>query len=271
MAASGANATANAVPPPLRLAMLKCLCVLRSRKCFAPNELASLLVHLGGVNDKPMRRQCRHQLVAEVRNSHRGLQKDLALSRHVRSLLRRQLTHGDGPSARRAVGVAVKLYKTGSWRDADTVALLVAAADHADAATARAAVLFFLGRDEEETGDDDGDDDDLDSDDDGGDAKRPRQYSDKSTKSSFITKEDIYKATKKGTVSSKKKKQKKLDRAVRSMQKQAKREEDGDNLDVATGSQPRFAALELLRDPQQFAERLFKRCTRGASGGPRAL
>lgn len=248
-ACGSAASTVCSVPPPLRLALLKCLCILRSRGCFPAEELASLLIYLSGVSDKAVRRQCHHQLVSEVRNACRGSRRDFSLSRHVRTLLRRQLSLGDGSSARRAVAVAVSLYRSGAWRDSDTIALLADAADHSDAAASRAAVRFFLGRDEEEAGSggDDDDDDDDDEEEVGGKSGRGKSSA---AHGQFVSREEVYKATKKGTVASKKKKQKKLDRAVRSLNKLARREEEGEGIHSGGASQPRFAALELLRDPQ---------------------
>ena len=70
------------------------------------------------------------------------------------------------------------------------------------------------------------------------------------------SKEDIYKAFNTGTLASKKKKQRKLQRVIRTMKKETRREQAKD------GSEG-FAALQLLHDPQSFSERLFGRLQAG--------
>jgi protein SDA1 len=100
-----------------------------------------------------------------------------------------------------------------------------------------AALKFFLGTDEKN---DDGSESDS-SDDDGpasGTAVQPN-------------KEDVYKAFKKGTGPTKKKKQAKLKRVMQSLKKQQRAKEGGGAVS--------FAALQLLNDPQGFAEKLFAR------------
>lgn len=67
-----------------------------------------------------------------------------------------------------------------------------------------------------------------------------------------VSKEEIYKAHKKGTASSKKKKQAKLERVMRSLAKQQRNK----SREMDHGS---HAPLQHVHDPQNFAEKLFRR------------
>lgn len=85
-----------------------------------------------------------------------------------------------------------------------------------------AAIKFFLGQDELDPDDSDAEDDD-------------------SPKVVNPTKTEVYKATKKGTVSSKKKKAAKLKRVMAAVKKQQRK---------TTRNFENFAAIQLLNDPQ---------------------
>eukprot|EP00850_Spirogloea_muscicola_P008425 SM000045S16170 [mRNA] locus=s45:58613:62583:- [translate_table: standard] len=103
-----------------------------------------------------------------------------------------------------------------------------------------AALKFFLTVD---TADEEGSDDDDEGDDEG-----PSQKS-----AVALDRGDVYKAFHKGTTSSKKKKQAKLRRVMAGLKKQQRRVSKG------AYNAPSFAALQLLQDPQGFAEKLFAR------------
>lgn len=100
-----------------------------------------------------------------------------------------------------------------------------------------AALKFFLGTDERT--------------DDGSESESSDDEAPGATPAVQPNKEDIYKAYKKGTGSSKKKKQAKLKRVMQSLKKQQRSKEGGGAVS--------FAALQLLNDPQGFVERLFAR------------
>jgi protein SDA1 len=103
------------------------------------------------------------------------------------------------------------------------------------------ALRYLLGYDqavEEEDEDNSSDDEDDDT--------------SKKTGISGVTKEEIYKAHKKGTTSSKRKKQAKLERVMRSLAKQQRNK----SREMDHGS---HAPLQHVHDPQNFAEKLFSR------------
>ena len=107
------------------------------------------------------------------------------------------------------------------------------AAFHKSSPVMLAAVKFFLGQDEREEADED--DDDMD---DGPKASKP-------------TAKDYYNATKKGTHNTKRKKEKRLKRVEAAVKKQEAK--------AARSPHEAFSALQLMHDPQTFAERLFSR------------
>ena len=153
--------------------------------------------------------------------------RDDRLNRAVQAVLRGAAGTGERTAARCALGVLTRLWRRGVWRDARTANAVADAALHADDTVALAALKFFLG--EDEAGGADSDDEDGGAE--GGRAAR-----------SGPSKLEMYRATKLGTTATKKRKQARLKRVQRAVDKAARKEKAGG----AEG----FAAIHLLHDPQ---------------------
>lgn len=150
------------------------------------------------------------------------------------------LQDDDENKSKRALAVLAELNRRKIWVDERTSNAICNACFHKSSRIMISALRYLLGYDqavEEEDEDDSSDDED----DDGKKAGVPA-----------ISKEEIYKAHKKGTTSSKRKKQAKLERAMRSLAKQQRNK----SREMDHGS---HAPLQHVHDPQSFAEKLFRR------------
>ncbi|GLB35212.1 putative protein required for actin cytoskeleton organization and cell cycle progression [Lyophyllum shimeji] len=127
----------------------------------------------------------------------------------------------DGEEAMWAVILAKELWRKGIWTDAKTVAIIALACFHPVTKVQSASVHFFLGSDEEIADSDDEEEEEVD--------VRALQH-----------RREINKKTRSG--------QKKLQKALNAAKKKRR------NKTVPSAN---FPALELLNDPQTFAEKLY--------------
>eukprot|EP00882_Tetradesmus_deserticola_P021636 GHRQ01023421.1.p2 GENE.GHRQ01023421.1~~GHRQ01023421.1.p2 ORF type:complete len:426 (+),score=238.19 GHRQ01023421.1:262-1539(+) len=221
----------------LRRSMVQALILLRNRNQLDPALLLPLLFKLFRVNDKQLRELLFRHIIADLKASNqRG--RNERLNKTVQSFLYGVLADDNELAAKKSLAVLSELWRRHIWRDGRTVNCIASAVFHKSPAVMAAALKFFLGQDAAAADGDDSDDED-------GDGEQGK------TVVVAPTKEEVYKATQKGTKSSKRKKQAKLKRVMATLKKHARKE-------AALGSEG-FAALHLLHDPQGFAEQLFGR------------
>ncbi|KAL4857462.1 hypothetical protein ACK3TF_002330 [Chlorella vulgaris] len=225
--------------PTLRQTLVKALILLRNRQQLSPTQLLPLLFRLFRVQDKALRQLVFRHITADIKNANRK-QRNERLNRAVQNFMYSVIQDEHEGSAKKGLAVLTEMWRRHVWRDARTVNVIAAATQHKSSRIMLAAVKFFLGQDLVSEGDN-ADDSDSDAED--------------KAVVSAASREDIYAAFHKGTNSSKKKKQKKLKRVQASVKRQ-QRKEDGTRHET-------FAALQLLHDPQGFAEKLFKRLQHG--------
>ena len=227
-----------ALDPPLRQSLVKALILLRNKQQLPATELLPVLFRLFRVPDKALRQLVFRHITADIKAANKRGRND-RLNRSVQNFMYSVLADEHEGTAKRGLAVLTEMWRRHVWRDARTVNVIASAALHRNPRIMMAALKFFLGQDEPRE-----DGDGSDSEDDGG-----------RTAVQGPSKEDVYKAYKKGTTSSKKKKQKKLARVMLSVKRAARRE--------GGGRHESFAALQLLHDPQGFADRLFSRLRAG--------
>ncbi|KAH7622813.1 hypothetical protein Ndes2526B_g02092 [Nannochloris sp. 'desiccata'] len=224
--------------PSLRTSLVKALILLRNKRQLGASELLPLLFKLFRLQDKALRQLVFRHVTSDIKAANKNGRAN-NLNRSTQSFLYSVLADEHEGTAKRGLAVLIEMWRRHVWRDARTVNVIASAVFHKSPRVMLASLKFFLGQDiAEDEGDSDNDDND-------GEKKAATGPS----------KEDVYKAFKKGTVSSKKKKQKKLQRAMTAVRKANKKEEGG--------GQASFAALQLLHDPQGFAEKLLVRLRTG--------
>ncbi|ACO63536.1 predicted protein [Micromonas commoda] len=223
--------------PHLRRSLVSALILLRNRGSATAAELLPLFFKLFRCQDKQLRVMIFRHIVADVKGANKTRRNE-ALNRQVQNFLAAALKDENEAAAKKALAVITELYRRNVWSDARTVNLVADACRHPSPKILVAALKFFLGQDEAaeaaaEAGDDSDDDDD--------DAPKPKTGV----------------GTAAGT-SSGAKKQAKLKRQMASIRKAGRREE-GNN------GEARFAAMQLVNDPQAFAEHLFGRLQSGSA------
>jgi len=225
--------------PSFRTSLVKALILLRNKRQLGASELLPLLFKLFRIQDKALRQLVFRHVTSDIKAANKHGRAN-NLNRSTQSFLYSVLADEHEGTAKRGLAVLIEMWRRHVWRDARTVNVIASAVFHKKPRVMLASLKFFLGQDiAEDEGDSDNDDNDGEK-----------------NVASGPSKEDVYKAFKKGTVSSKKKKQKKLQRAMTAVRKANKKEEGG-------GGQASFAALQLLHDPQGFAEKLLVRLRTG--------
>lgn len=224
--------------PALRQTLVKALILLRNRQQLSPTVLLPLLFRLFRVQDKALRQLVFRHVTADIKNSNKRGRNE-RLNRAVQNFMYSVIQDEHEGAAKKGLAVLTEMWRRHVWRDAKTVNVIAAAALHKSSRIMLAALKFFLGQDAAEAEKGDGSDSE--------DEERPAVQG--------PSKEDVYSAYHKGTNSSKKKKQKKLKR-VQAAVKRAERKQEG-------ARHESFAALQLLHDPQGWAEKLFRRLQGG--------
>ena len=231
----------QALDPGLRQQLVQALTLLRHRGQLEATDLAPLFFQLFHCRDKGLRRLMYGHMVQDLRKCNQG-RRDERTNRAMQAFLYKTLDEGDEVKGKKAMGFLCEMYRRNVWRDAKSVNVIANAAFHKSPHIMVAALKFFMGHDDVGDEDEDGDSDDEDD-----------------PAAAGPTRDEIYRATKKGTVSTKKKKQKKLKRAMHAMKKAQKSEKDA-------GRTESFSAIQLLHDPQGFAEKLFARLQQAKEG-----
>lgn len=229
----------------LRQTLVKSLILMRNRQQLAPTTLLPLLFRLFRVQDKSLRQLVFRHVTSDIKNSNRKGRNE-RLNRAVQNFMYSVIQDEHEGAAKKGLAVLTEMWRRNVWRDARTVNVIAEAALHKSSRIMLASLKFFLGQDAlEEAAANKGDGSDSDDDNDGDDRGTV----------SGPSREQMYAAFHKGTTSSKKKKQKKLKRVQMAVKKQERRNEGTRN--------ETFAALQLLNDPQGWAEKLFRRLQGG--------
>jgi len=218
-----------------RLVLVKALILMRNKNVLGADELLPVLFALFPIHDKTMRQLMSRHIAADIKGANKKSRNE-QFNRRIQNILLPILEQEDEVCAKRALSLFTDMWRRQIWRDAKTANAISSAIFHPSTRVMMGALKFFLGQDTHSR--DDSDDDDDDDDDEGAHTMVVQP-----------SKEQMYKAYHKGTLCSKKKKQKKLKRAMNAVKKHQKREQ--------AHKSETFAAIQLLHDPQGFAEKLF--------------
>mmetsp|Transcript_9692 Transcript_9692/g.35495 ORF Transcript_9692/g.35495 Transcript_9692/m.35495 type:complete len:750 (-) Transcript_9692:1617-3866(-) len=231
--------------PQLRRTLVNALMLLRRRGAVHSNQVLPLFFRLFRCQDKQLRRALFKHIVSDIREVNKKHRNE-STNKALQNFLFEMVADTESESvARRSLSVLVDLYRRGVWADSKSISVIASACLHPSVRVMTPGLHFFMGHDQEEE-----DDSEDESDDDEG--QDPKQRTKRQDKDGGIqpTKDELYSAYHKGTAASKKKKQAKLKRVLKTARKALNNE---------TASPASFTAIQLLRDPQGFAERLFQR------------
>jgi protein SDA1 len=223
----------------IRQALVSALMVLRSKNVVAPMDVLPVFFRLLKCGDRELRASLRGHIVADVRACN-AKRRDNALNNALQGFLFSVVEANDSDlGSKMAVDILIDLYHRNVWRDTKTVNAISKGIFSRSSKVVTATLRFFLG---ERVGGRSGDD--SDSDDDG---RRSVLQRDRARLISDAN--HMLHNGSKNTKSKKRRREKALKHA----------EKLGNKAD--TENDPNFKvnwpALELLYDPQNFAERAF--------------
>lgn len=221
----------DSLQPALRRHLTQALILLRNRQMTELVEILPVLMELQTLGDRALRKLASLHIVQDVRRinlKHRNESKN----RQLQNVLFKLLQDDKESRAKRSLIVLCELHRRKLWDDERTANAICAACFHPASKILKATLAFLLGYEK--------------MDDEDGESSEEEDEEHKPTVA--LSREAVYKAHHKGTASSRRKKQAKLQRVIRGLKKQQRNQAEG-----AIGSSP----LQHLHDPQGFAEKLF--------------
>lgn len=226
------------LPSGLRAHITQALILLMNRKLVDLGDTIALFMELQTLGDKNLKKTAFSHVVNSIKRMNQKHKND-PKNRALQNILFTMLQQEDEAKAKRSLITLNELHRRKVWFDDRTANAICMACFHSSTRIMIAALSFLLDFENIECDDNSDDSDSAD------EQKTPQPQV-------LVNKEAIYKANHKGTKSSKKKKQAKLQRVVRSMKKQQR--VSSRNTDISY-----YSPLNHLKDPQGFVEKLFSR------------
>ena len=206
----------------MRLSFCRALILLRNKGLIAPVDLHKLFFHLLRCQDKSLRTFLKDNIVNDIKNIN-AKSKDQKLNGSLQSYMFTMLRDNATIAAKTSLDVMISLYQKNVWRDAKTVNVIASACFSKITKIMVTATKFFLGNDEDEE-EEDSDDEDLPT---------------------------IKEVTMQNRFNKKTRKREKYLESIRKAHKKKKKK--------SKAPVSNFSALHLIHDPQDFAEKLFKK------------
>lgn len=233
----------SVMDPDLRRSLVRLLGLLRARGSADPTIVIPLFFRLLECNDKALRRMLHGHIVSDI--------KRLNTSEHARrsqlqSFLFSMMEDPSEVLVKRTLHVLVDLFRKRIWNDAKCANMIASGCFHSATSVAVIASKFLLDS-ESKTGDVDDNSDEEDNDDEASNAKPFRD----GRKAADMWK--AYNMTNKKST----KKRKRMERVINRLTR-VKTQETESAVSERAASHPCFEAMQLLNDPQDFAERLFR-------------
>ncbi|CAJ1987931.1 SDA1 [Leishmania donovani] len=223
----------NGLPMDLRLALVKSLILLRAKDLVSTDHTFPLFFELLQERDKTLRKLILTHVVSDIRKANMpGAKNGAQINKRAQNFLFSVMAEDDPVQARCAEMVMIDLYRRRVWSDERTVEVLTKACFSKHTPILRTALRFFLLQMPRITSVDDEDGE-------GGEEQDPGR-----TISKLQQKMKIVKKTSK--------RERVLKRSVRG----AKRKYDRQEKEEALFAKQHVDPVRLLRDPQQFVERL---------------
>ena len=206
----------------MRLSICRALILLRNKSLLAPADLHKLFFTLLRCQDKSLRSFLKDNIVNDIKNIN-AKGKDQKLNGALQNFMFTMLKDNAAIAAKTSLDVMISLYKKNVWRDEKTVNVIASACFSKVTKILVTAVKFFLGSDEEDE-EDESDDEDL------------------PTLKEVAMQNRFNKKTKK--------REKYLENIKKAHKKKKKKTQ---------AASYNFSALHLIHDPQEFAEKLFRK------------
>lgn len=231
------QSSARTLPSGLRVHVTQALILLMNRKMVDIGDTLALFLELQTLGDRALKHLTFSHVIHSIRRMNQKHKND-PKNRTLQNVLFSMLQQEDEAKAKRSLVTLCDLHRRKVWLDDRTANAICTACFHPSSRIMIAALSFLL--DYERIEDDDSDNSDSEHE----LATQQPQI--------VVNKEAVYKASNKGTASSKKKKKAKLQRAIRSMKKQQRLESEKNCSNY-------YSPLNHLKDAQGFVEKLFSR------------
>lgn len=206
----------------LRLALCKCLILLRNKNFITPFDLFELFFSLLKCQDKYLRDFLKTHIITDIKNINMK-HKDMKFNSTLQNFIFSMLKDSDTKAAKLSVDILIELYHKNIWNDQKTVNIIADIGCFSKITKVMVASLkFFLGKDEEKEENSDSDDE-LD--------PKDTMISNKFNKKT-------------------RKREKMVEKVKKLAKKIKKRKQKAPVFN--------FSALHLINNPQGFAEKLFK-------------
>ncbi|CAG9786205.1 unnamed protein product [Diatraea saccharalis] len=207
----------------MRLALCKCLILLRNKNYITPFDLLELFFILLKSQDKYLREFLKTHIITDIKNinmKHKDMKFNATLQNFIFSMLR----DTDARAAKLSIDILIELYQKNIWNDHKTVNIIADIGCFSKVTKVMVASLkFFLGKDEEEKAVESDSDNEID--------PRDTMISNKFNKKT-------------------RKREKMVDKVKKVAKKMKKKKQNAPAFN--------FSALHLINNPQGFAEKLFK-------------
>jgi len=206
----------------MRLSLCRALILLRNKSLIAPIELHKLFFHLLRCQDKSLRSFLKDNIVNDIKNINAN-GKDHKLNGALQNYMFTMLKDSATIAAKTSLDVMISLYKKNVWRDEKTVNVIATACFSKITKVLVTSVKFFLGTDEENE-DEDSDDEEMPT---------------------------LKEVTMQNRFNKKTRKREKYLENIKKAHKKKKKKTNAPSYN--------FSALHLIHDPQEFAEKLFRK------------
>merc|ERR1719474_2646892 len=207
----------------MRLSICRALILLRNKALIEPSQLHKLFFQLLRCQDKSLRSFLKDNIVNDIKNTN-SKSKDQKLNASLQSYMFTMLKDPATIAAKTSLDIMISLYKKNVWRDAKTVNVIASACFSKITKIMVTAIKFFLGSDEDEDEDEDSDDEDIPT---------------------------LKEVTMQNRFNKKTRKREKYLENIKKAHKKKKKKTNAASYN--------FSALHLIHDPQEFAEKLFKK------------
>jgi protein SDA1 len=209
--------------PNMRLSLCRALILLRNKSLIEPVQLHKLFFQLLRCQDKSLRSFLKDNIVNDIKNiNSKG--KDQKLNSELQNFMYSMLKDSATIAAKTSLDVMATLYRKNVWRDAKTVNVIATGCFSKETKILVAATKFFLGSDDQDDDEATDDEDDL------------------------PTAKEVTLANK---FNKKTRKREKYLENIKKAHKKKKKKNSAPSYN--------FSALHLVHDPQEFAEKLFRR------------
>jgi len=206
----------------MRLSICRALILLRNKALIAPADLHKLFFNLLRCQDKSLRSFLKDNIVNDIKNINAN-GKDQKLNGALQNYMFTMLKDNATIAAKTSLDVMISLYKKNVWKDEKTVNVIATGCFSKVTKILVTAVKFFLGSDEENE-DEDSDDEEIPT---------------------------LKEVTMQNRFNKKTRKREKYLENIKKAHKKKKKKTNAPSYN--------FSALHLIHDPQEFAEKLFRK------------